>query len=197
MFLTMNKLVFLFSRLLTRLHTSLLNNKYNVIGKHSRVFYRSRIINKIEGGVVIGNNSVIGRTSYGYHAGMPFYSSILNDGSNSHISIGDNCRINGAYIHATDYIEIGDNCVMASGITIIDSNAHQVHSSDRTTGRDKPKGITIGNNVWVGLNAVILKGTIIGDNCVIAAGSVVQGIFPDNTIVQGNPAISSGRVVPE
>ena len=193
----MNKMDMLFSRLLTRIHTLLLNNKYNVIGTHSRVFYKSRIINRIVGGVVIGNNSMIGRTSYGYHAGMPFYSTILNDGSKSHVFIGNNCRINGAYIHAMDYIEIGDNCVMASGITIIDSNAHQVHSADRTIGRDTPKGISIGDNVWIGLNAVILKGTIIGNNCVIAAGSVVKGTFPDNTIVQGNPAVNAGQVVSE
>ena len=131
---------------------------------------------------------MIGRTRKGYHAGMPFFTTLLNDGLDSHISIGNNCRINGAYIHAKDFIEIGDNCVIASGVNIIDSNAHQVHSLDRTTSRDIPQGISIGNNVWIGLNAIILKGTVIGDNCVVAAGSVVKGIFESNTIIQGNPA---------
>lgn len=62
-------------------------------------------------------------------------------------------------------------------------------SNDRTIGRDKPKTIKVGNNVWIGLNVTILKGTVIGNNCVIAAGSVVKGEFPDNVLIQGNPAV--------
>ena len=177
------------SRLLTVLHSILLRNRYK-----SRVFYKSNIYNRIPGGVCVGDRCTIGRTRKGYHAGMPFYTTLLNDGNNSHIKIGNNCRINGAYIHAQDFIEIGDNCVMASGVNIIDSNAHQLHSSDRTAGRDNPKGIIIGNNVWIGLNAVVLKGTVIGNNCVGAAGSITKGTFPDNTIIQGNPAVPVGNV---
>lgn len=193
----MNNIKELVARVLTRFHTLILNNKCNVIGAHSRVYYKSSIINKIVGGIIIGENCMIGRTNRGYHVGMPFFTTLLNDGDNSHISIGNNCRINGVYIHSKDFISIGDNCVMASGITIVDSNAHQVNSGDRTVGQDKPKGITIGNNVWVGLNSIILKGTVIGNNCVVSAGSVVKGVFPDNTIIQGNPAIIVGQVSTE
>lgn len=180
-------------RVINRLHTLLLDNKYNIIGKGSRVFYKSKIINDLIGGVRIGENCSIGRTAYRYHAAMPFYTTLLNDG-NGHIYIGDNCRINGAYIHAKDSIQIGNDCVIASGVTIIDSNAHQVHSMDRTKGKDRPEGIMIGNNVWVGLNVVILKGTVIGNNCVVAAGSIVKGVFTDNSIIQGNPAVRVGDV---
>lgn len=119
---------------------------------------------------------------------MPFYSSIFNDGENSRIIIGDNCRINGAYIHAKKEIIIGDNCVMASGISILDSNGHQVVSQNRTLGSDSAESIIIGNNVWIGINAIILKGTEIGDNCIISAGSVVKGVFPKSCIISGNPA---------
>lgn len=181
-------------RILTVLHTILLRNRFNTIGRKSRVFYKSKIYNRVPGGVSIGDSCTIGRTKKGYHAGMPFNTTLLNDGDNSHIKIGDNCRINGAYIHAQDFIEIGNNCVMASGINIIDSNAHQVHSLDRTVGRDNPRGIIIGNNVWVGLNVIILKGSTIGNNCVIAAGSIVKGTFPNNAIIQGNPAAIVGCV---
>ena len=184
----------LFSRFFTYIHSLMLNNQYTAIGKNSRVYYRSKIINKVKGGVCIGKSTTLGRSSIGYHTGMPFYTTILNDGKSSHVTIGDNNRINGAYIHAKDFIEIGDNCVMAAGITIIDSNAHQVHSLDRTKGQDTPKGIRIGNNVWIGLNAVILKGTVIGDNSIVGAGSVVKGIFAPNSIIQGNPAYVRGQV---
>ena len=71
----------------------------------------------------------------------------------------------------------------------MDSNGHEVYSENRTQGRDIPKEIHIGNNVWIGLNSIILKGTHIGDNSIVAAGSVVKGVFPCNVIVQGNPAV--------
>ena len=140
------------------------------------------------GGVIIGENCQIGRSEKGYHAGMPFYTTLYNDGDNSYITIGNNCRINGAFIHAKDIITIGDNCVIASGISIIDSNGHQVCSSNRTMGRDIAKSISIGNNVWIGINSIILKGTTIGDNCIVSAGSVCKGVYPKNSIVSGNPA---------
>lgn len=178
----------------TRLHTYHVNNKYNAIGSGTLIFYKSPIINTLKKGVVIGKNCTIGRSQNGYHAGMPFHTTLLNDGENSHIYIGDNCRINGAYIHAQDYIEIGDNCVLASGISIIDSNGHNVNSENRTVGRDIPKSIKIGKNVWIGINAVILKGSQIGDNCVVAAGSIVKGNYEANSIIKGNPAVVVGKV---
>jgi maltose O-acetyltransferase len=83
--------------------------------------------------------------------------------------------------------------VIASGVNILDSNGHEVISKNRTVGRDTPKEIVIGENVWIGLNSIILKGTTIGNNSIIAAGSVVKGNIPENVIVQGNPA----RVIKE
>lgn len=141
--------------------------------------------------MTIGNNCSIGRSEIKYHGGMPFYTCLLSDGEGSKIVIGDNCRVNGAYIHAEKGITIGKNCVIASGVNIIDSNGHQVRSFNRTIGRDEPKEIVIGNNVWICMNVTILKGSIIGDNSIVAAGSVVQGIIPPNSIAssQGNLAI--------
>lgn len=46
----------------------------------------------------------------------------------------------------------------------------------------------IGNNCWIGAKTTILDGTIIGNHCVVAAGAVVKGIFPDNVIIGGVPA---------
>ena len=47
----------------------------------------------------------------------------------------------------------------------------------------KTAPITIGNNVWIGANTLILRGTTIGDNCVVAGGSVIRGNYPSNTVI--------------
>ena len=185
--------------LLSVLHTRIISLKNHIsIGKGSRVYYRLSILckpisYKNMGGVKIGNNCLIGRSAVGYHGGMPFYTSLLSDGHGSVISVGNNCRLNGVYIHAKERIEIGDNCVMASGVNIMESNGHETKSLNRTIGRDTPQKIIIGNNVWIGMNAIILKGSVIGDNTIISAGSVVKGTVPANSIysTQGNQIIKT------
>lgn len=185
------------SRVLSLLYTkaiALINNNI-VLGEGTFVYYRASVINlSRSGGVKIGKGCVIGVNSIGYHAGMPYNTKLLNDGENSYIIVGNNCRINGACIHAEKRVIIGNNCVIASGVTIIDSNGHEINSHNRTKGRDNPAPIEIGNNVWVGINSVILKGTKLGDNCVISAGSVVKGVFPAGSLIRGNPAIVDGEI---
>ena len=145
-------------------------------------------INVRKNKLTVGENVYLRSNSNGYHAGMPFPTTILVDKIGAECVIGDNCRINGTYIHAQKRIMIGRNSVIAAGVNIIDSNGHVLHSSNRTQGRDSPKAIIIGENVWIGLNAIILKNTNIGNNSIVAAGSVVKGTFPNNVLIQGNPA---------
>jgi len=159
------------------------------IDKKAQIDYKTTIRIWNGGVIIIGYKSRFRSNQRGYHAGMSFPTTLFVDKKDALIKIGSNCRINGAYIHAQKKISIGNNCVIASGVNIIDSNGHIVISNNRTIGRDVPKEIIINNNVWIGLNSIILKGTTIGDNCVIAAGSVVKGIFPENSLIQGNPAI--------
>lgn len=169
----------------------------------SRVYYRSKIYNKssnfigtqrVKGTVKIGSKCKIGTSPRNYHGGMPWPTTLLCDGNGSEIIIGDNCRLNGVYIHAQKKIVIGNNCVMAAGINIIDSNGHETKSLDRTKGRDIPKDIIIGNNVWIGMNAIILKGSVIGDNTIISAGSVVRGCVPADTIYSTHDAVSTRTI---
>ena len=142
--------------------------------------------------IIVGENVYLRSDEKGYHTGMPFPTTLLADGVGASISIGNHCRLNGVYVHAKKSIAIGKNCVIAGGVNIIDSNGHIVVSNNRTVGRDEPKEIVIGDNVWIGLNSTILKGSVIGANCVVSAGSVVKGVFPDNTLIQGNPAVVAG-----
>lgn len=151
-------------------------------------------IHILKGTLILHENVKIRSYQKGYHTGMPFPSYLFIDFPDAVIEIGKNSRINGVSIHAKRKIIIGNNCVIASGVHILDSNGHILRSSNRTSGIDKPGEIIIGDNVWIGLNAIILKNTIIGNNSVVAAGSVVQGVFPDNSIISGNPAILSDSI---
>jgi serine acetyltransferase len=56
------------------------------------------------------------------------------------------------------------------------------------------RSIRIGNNVFIGLRAIILPNTVIGDNVIIGAGAVVRGVIPPNTIALGNPAQVVGSI---
>jgi acetyltransferase-like isoleucine patch superfamily enzyme len=156
-------------------------------GQNVTVDVNTSIIN-MGNAIRIGDNVYLRSISRGYQAGMPFSTTLLTDVPGATIIIGNNARINGAYIHAQQSISIGSNCVIASGVNILDTNGHELYSTDRTKKRDTPAPVSIGNNVWVGLNAIILKGTTIGDNSVVSAGSVVKGEFPANSLIMGNPA---------
>ena len=163
-------------------------SKKNIFyGKNVSIDFKTKIFNN-SNVLNIGNNVRLRSISKYYQAAMPFPTTILMDVDGATISIGDNSRINGAYIHAQKSISIGKNCVIASGVNIIDTNGHILLSKDRTVGRDKPADIIIEDNVWIGLNCIILKGSRIGKNSVVAAGSVVKGSYAENSLIQGNIA---------
>ncbi len=101
--------------------------------------------------------------------------------------IGDNTYINPrTIICCTNYIVIGSNCAISWDCQIMDNDFHTMVVENIPSITNLP--INIGNNVWIGAKCIILKGVTIGDGAVVAAGSVVTGIVPANTIVGGVPA---------
>lgn len=127
----------------------------------------------------------------GYHVGMPFETTLLADHPGAVIRIGEGCRIHGTYIHAWKSVEIGRNVLIAAGTNIVDSNGHSGsirHARFRRHFQDSPEGVCIGDHVWIGMNATVLKGTTIGECSVVTAGAVVRGDVPPFAIVEGNPA---------
>lgn len=91
-----------------------------------------------------------------------------------------------SHIECVNTISIGSNCAISWNVTIIDDNHHKVKYRDALL--PERKNVKIGNNVWIGCHCVILPGTIIADNCIVAAGSVVKGEFPEGSLIGGNPA---------
>lgn len=147
------------------------------------------VIMKFTGTIRIGNNVTLRSDDYGYHASIYAPTRLMTDtNEDATIEIGDNTRINGASIHATKRISIGANCLIAANVTIIDSDGHGVHPSERTLSNPEPLPVIIENNVWIGINSIILKGVRIGENSVIGAGSVVTKSIPADCFAAGNPA---------
>lgn len=110
---------------------------------------------------------------------------------NAKIKIGDNTGISGGTIYAWEDIQIGNNCIIGANVKIFDTDFHPVDAEERMhENRDavRTRPVKIGNNVFIGVNAIILKGTELGDNCVVGAGSVVSGKFGDGKVIAGNPA---------
>jgi acetyltransferase-like isoleucine patch superfamily enzyme len=90
------------------------------------------------------------------------------------VFINDNCNIN-----CVNKISIGKNSKIAPNVCINDHDHNYKNNSNDHLVRGE---VTIGENVWIGSNVVILRDTHIGDNCVIAAGSIVKGNVPPNTL---------------
>lgn len=116
------------------------------------------------------------RVDYGYniHVGENFY-------ANFDCTFLDVCPI-----------RIGDNAMLGPDVNLY-TPEHPLHPVERNGGMEFARPITIGDNCWIGGNATIIGGVTLGDNVVVAAGSVVTKSFPDNVVVAGNPA----RVIKE
>lgn len=105
----------------------------------------------------------------------------------SNIFVGKNCFINfNCTILDNAKVTLGDNCMLAPNVSIYTAG-HALYPDSRNLGYEYGIDITIGNNVWIGGNTVILPGINIGDNVVIGAGSVVTKDIPAWSFAAGNP----------
>src|SRR3954467_9432398 len=124
--------------------------------------------------------------------------------ANGSCSIGDFTLMNAAFLMAEERIEIGSHCLISWNVAIADSDFHPLDSVQRRVDaealapyfKDRPSRpklatapVKIGDNVWIGMHSIILKGVTIGENSVVAAGAVVTKSVPPNSVVAGNPAV--------
>jgi acetyltransferase-like isoleucine patch superfamily enzyme len=98
--------------------------------------------------------------------------------------MGEECTIS-AYQH----VSIGEQCIVADRVMLIDfdHNAAEVERPIRVQGIYK-RDVRVGNNVWIGYGAQILRGVTVGDNAIIGASTVVTKDVPANAVVAGAPA---------
>ena len=103
------------------------------------------------------------------------------------INIGDYALIcPGVRISAAREITIGESCMLAHGVFITDADWHGIYDRSEAVGKTAP--VSIARNVWIGDSTIVCKGVQIGENSIIAAGSVVVKAVPENVIAGGNPA---------
>lgn len=103
------------------------------------------------------------------------------------VTIGDGCLMSpGARISASDSITLGNGVMLAHGAYITDSDWHGLYN--RVDRDPEVTPVVLGDNVWIGDRATVLKGVTVGENSVVAAGAMVTRDVPDNVVVAGNPA---------
>lgn len=130
--------------------------------------------------LIIGSDVSLEKTSFTSNVMMEY----------PFVRLGDNVHISkDVDIVAYKLVDIGDNCMIAKGCYITDTDSHPTEPEKRLRGddvhKDEPKPVTLERNVWLGVNCIILKGVTIGENSVIGAGSVVRKNVPPNSVVMG------------
>lgn len=136
-----------------------------------------------EGGILIGNNFSLGDYSV-----LKVSGSLSDLGAS--IRIGQNVGIGEfSYIGGAGGVVIGDDTIVGQYLSCHPENHNfsELNQLIRFQGVTR-KGIAIGDNCWIGAKVTFLDGAIIGNDCIVAAGAVVNTQFPDNVIIGGIPA---------
>ncbi|MFQ5699103.1 MAG: acyltransferase [Myxococcota bacterium] len=100
------------------------------------------------------------------------------------IRVGARSLVNGAMLHAKRSIEIGEDASIGFGVRILDADLHDLDRSHP----EQVDPVTLGDRVWVGADALILRGVHIGDDVVVGARSVVTHDLPARVLALGVPA---------
>lgn len=168
-----NKLLYLLRYLLNiKFNSRIKNNGFVTLQKNVQLIVE-------EGGVLMFDKNVTIKEN-----------SVIYAKRNTKIVFGRNTSTgHHTEISANNYIEIGNDVIMGAYTYITDSN-HGYKNKDLLIRKQEMEigSVKIGNNIWLGRGVMILKDSIVGDNSIVAAGSVVTKKFEDNKILGGIPA---------
>lgn len=182
------------------------SNWFKVVMRLTKVKYGKNLLlkgipvifNKDGAELTIGNGVTIKSSFLSNLVGLYCRTIIVTRAPGAYIHIGNNVGISGATIYARKGIVIGENTCIGGNAKILDNDFHPIEVETRNRLLHDANGgesdliparaIKIGKNCFIGCNSIILKGTVLGDGCVVGAGAVVCGKFEDNCVIAGNPA---------
>ncbi len=160
------------------------------IGAGARCWGTLRVAMEPGSSITIGDR--FSSTSDRRRAAIAIYSPTkLRTISNAEIIVGNDVSLNGTSITSRVRVEIGSGAMLAANVIIVDSDFHPHWPPRRrrsVVAGEYDAPVKLGKNVWIGVGTIILKGAEIGDNSIIAAGSVVNGIIPSDVMAGGVPA---------
>ncbi len=149
----------------------------DMVEAYSAKLAGSRSVITLMGGstLFIGDGTVVG-------PGARF-----NIGPDAEVRIGGRCLLNeSCTVYCRESLTIGDDCAISWGVKIMDTDFHVLVKGGERMSESSP--VKIGDHVWIGSNATILKGVTVGDDAVVGAGAVVTRDVPPGVVVAGNPA---------
>jgi acetyltransferase-like isoleucine patch superfamily enzyme len=138
-----------------------------------------------KGRIVLGDRvRLSGKPAFGFsNAAHADPELVVGDGT----FIGHDCGF-----HVAGSVRIGKNCLIAQAVRFYDFDGHPLDAAKRRAhvppAPEEVRPVVVGDDVWIGTTAVVLKGVTIGDRSVVAAGAVVSRDVPPDVVVAGNPA---------
>jgi len=141
-----------------------------------------------QGSISFGTDVVLGwEQSAGYLSG---YTYIEARNPDSRVAFGELCHLNNGVMVVSEGpgISIGRRCLIGPGVHVYDSDFHPLAAADRRDMPGETARVEIGDDVFIGTNALILKGVRVGAGSVVGAGAVVVADVPPGAVVAGNPA---------
>jgi len=180
---------FALMQILTPVYAGLLRAKGVLLGRGS-ILYGAPLVHRHRGSSICIGGDFENRNWYSSNplgARGTFLSTWTREGE---IIIGDNVGISGVVLCSAKSIRIGNGVLVGANTTIVDTDFHPLPLSPKQ-GRQKEtqsKAIVIEDNVFIGMNCVILKGVTVGEGSVVGAGSIVAKDIPSHSVAAGNPA---------
>jgi acetyltransferase-like isoleucine patch superfamily enzyme len=166
----------------------------------SPTFYGKPIIQRYPlSNIVIGDRIVLCSDSRYTALALNHSVKISTIRANAQITIGNDVGLSGTCIVCAEKVHIGSEVLIGANVLVVDTDFHPITPDKRRFSDDESRiqtsAVYIGNNVFIGTNAIILKGVRLGDDSVVAAGAVVVGgDYISGSILAGNPARIIGSV---
>ena len=158
------------------------------LGKNCKFWKRPVFYREIGSTIEFGDGCIFRSDLDSNLIGVAHPCIISTHSANAAIRVGNGCGFSGTTIGIKESLVIGNNVQVGANSCITDFDWHAMDPNDR----DNPdkilsRAVVIEDNVWLGLNCIVLKGVRIGKNSIVGAGSVVTRDIPPDSIAAGNP----------